>query len=171
MDGTACYVTVTTIEPYAVRTIEGLSVTVNSATTWIDKDTSEPIKQVIQMSVDVKGEWVDATATITYVYDYPPEGKWPLEVGKEWSYLRTVTLDPLLIPVQSDPWDVEVWELEEVTVAAGTFNCFKIVHYDAGGLDIWYSEVVKNAVKKMDWFVSYDEPETWELVSYSIEQP
>lgn len=160
LDGTPCYVTEITIDPYAERTRDGVEMTVYGATTWIDKDTLQPLKQVIQMLVG--GEPV--TATIEY--DYASEPEWPLEVGEVWSYVRTLTLDGL---EESDERDVVVEGVVEVTVPAGTFSCFEIFDEGAGNLYIWYSVVVKNAVKKIDLFVSYDEIETWELESYSVQ--
>lgn len=56
---------------------------------------------------------------------------------------------------------------EQITVPAGTFDCFKIVRYDEGGSALkteWYSDRTKANAKTIDHESGYTE----ELVSYSV---
>ena len=61
----------------------------------------------------------------------------------------------------------EVVRIEEITVQAGTFECFKIATHDETGMKIsesWYSDDVKNDVK----YTNYEEGYTIELKSHSM---
>ena len=47
-------------------------------------------------------------------------------MGKKWSVEELTHVQPLLAPDVTSRYDVEVVALEEVTVPAGIFRCFKI---------------------------------------------
>jgi hypothetical protein len=60
-----------------------------------------------------------------------------------------------------------VESIEEITVAAGTFKCFKVVTYDDEGVKLetsWYSDKVKAKVKS----ILHESGDTRELQSYSV---
>ena len=57
--------------------------------------------------------------------------------------------------------------VEQITVAAGTFECFKVVKYDDGGTHqgtFWFSEEMKREVKWIDQNMGV----IAELKSYSV---
>ena len=61
----------------------------------------------------------------------------------------------------------KVEAIEEITVPAGKFSCFKIVEYDDTGQEHvtqWYSDKVKRFVKRIE----HGDAETMELKSYSV---
>jgi hypothetical protein len=67
-------------------------------------------------------------------------------------------------------YDVSVVGQEDVTVLAGTFNCYKIEFSRSGSLvktEWWSPDVTGSFVKAVDTG-SYASPETQELVSYSL---
>jgi hypothetical protein len=69
------------------------------------------------------------------------------------------------IKTRTSTYQVEA--IEEITVAAGKFMCFKIVEYDDAGAERftqWYSDKVRRFVKRID----HTKPETMELKSYSL---
>jgi hypothetical protein len=94
----------------------------------------------------------------------------PLEIGKEVETEKTTTQyfdgEQMGDPVVS----TEVFEVdskEDVTVAAGTFSCWKLVMYDEGDISqtMWWSDEVKSMVKSTD----EDGNTLMELQSYSVE--
>ena len=61
----------------------------------------------------------------------------------------------------------KVEKVEEITVDAGTFNCFRIVEYDEDGNKLntyWHSDTVKQNVKE----INHEDGSTVELKSYSL---
>lgn len=101
-----------------------------------------------------------------------PEDKWPLAEGMQWSEDAIV----VVVGVSNTPvaFSVKVEGIEQVTVPAGTFECYYIVWYvdDRAEIEQWFSTDVKGVVKEVNrlfWRVA-DEgvPDTWELKSYSV---
>ena len=102
-----------------------------------------------------------------------PRFKWPLEVGKKWTYERTWTSQDGTKGKQSQ--DAEVLSYKEETVGAGAFMAYTIEYkgtisnsrgYSARTDEVWlYAPKVKNFIKltqTQDDFV-YNE----ELIKYS----
>jgi len=93
--------------------------------------------------------------------------KWPLAVGTEWVESWALMVGD---HIYEDAWDynVVVESVEDVTVPAGTFECYKIVSYEGDTVRItdWYSEDVKASVKKIEECYFHGE-DIWELESYT----
>lgn len=102
-----------------------------------------------------------------------PRYKWPLEVGKTWTYEKDWTSQDGTTGKQSQ--DVEVLSFKEETVGAGTFMAYTITYkgtisnsrgYSAKTDEVWlYAPKIKNFIKMtqvQDGF-SYTE----ELIEYS----
>lgn len=98
-----------------------------------------------------------------YIYQYPGAGKWPLEVGKEYTRVQArVGVENVTSVVRVEKW-------EDVSIPAGEFPCFKLVYYYENG-DVWRTEWYSDHVKSN---VKWEESETgemWELTSYSLEE-
>ena len=108
-------------------------------------------------------------------YSYAPIGvtKYPLVVGKEITFTETETSDITVLgeketTSETSTYTYKVESIEQVTVPAGTFRCFKVVKYDEGGSAIetrWGSDAVKGfEVKGID----HESGDTSELISYSL---
>ncbi len=137
-------------------------------TTWVKKGTGDTMKE--QMLGKYTGFLF--TRTHTYSYQYSGAEKWPIEVGKEYSVTRTQTYiitTPYQTGTETKTSTVKVEKMEDVTVPAGTFTCFKEVYYDEDGnvwFTLWHSDDVKRYVKT----INNETGETTELVSYSIRE-
>ena len=153
--GADSYTVDVTFDAGLQRTAFGLDVAIGSMELSVSKDTLDPVEQLAEITAPIA-----TTATYTYEFDYPG-ARWPLAVGSEWSY--TLTTETAL---GTDTFDrtVAVEGEEDVTVAAGTFSCFKIVTSEGGEVDKteWFSEDVKNNVKVVD-ASTYEAEETLEL--------
>lgn len=105
-------------------------------------------------------------------YEIISGARWPLEVGKEVQISESITFDLSMGDETQSETTTEiktykVEALEEVTVPAGTFECFKISEYNETGEKItttWHSDKVKINVKEID----YEVDETQVLTSYSV---
>ena len=105
--------------------------------------------------------------SLTITTDHP-SAKWPLAVGTEWVESWALMVGD---HIYEDAWDytVVVESVEDVTVPAGTFECYKIVSYEGDTVRItdWYSEDVKGSVKKIEECYFHGE-DIWELESYTV---
>jgi len=115
---------------------------------------------------------LSAIADLQFSYTFPEAAPWPLEVGKEIKVIRTETSTTTMMGETKTETETEtstqkVERMEEITVPAGTFKCFKIVKYDETGEKIytsWHSDKVKTYVKR----IVYEDGTTMELKSYSM---
>lgn len=159
LDGRDCYVIELLFQP----ALEGI---VESMTRWMDKATTSLVKA--QFTGVMQG--IPTTQVMDYTYKFPDEQWWPLEVGKEIRVIETLTTTNSAFGKQTTDTEstYEVVRMEKITVAAGTFKCFKIVEYNTNNKRIsetWYSDDVKNDVK----YIDYESGETTELKSYSVD--
>jgi hypothetical protein len=156
-----CYVTVWKYQPALEGTIPDMSV-------WVDKTTDLPV--MAQATGTMMG--VHYSAVMDYVYLFPGENWWPLEVGKEIEISETIHRTTKASGRENKETETktstyEVVRIEEITVLAGTFDCFKIIEHDESGMKLsetWYSDDVKNDVKYIDYAEGY----TIELKSHSM---
>ena len=161
VDGKDCYITQWSFEP----ALEGVA---NSATVHIEKATYREAKG--QMTGQVQGLPYSLVTTSSYTF---PEGSgWPLEVGKEISATETTTTTITArgqteTETETETYTYKVEKVEEITVAAGTFKCLKVVRYDDEGKKSetsWHSDKVRNDVKWID----HESGDYTELRSYSL---
>jgi hypothetical protein len=121
-------------------------------------------------SRQLNGSALTSNMTMLYKYSNQP---YPLSVGKTWvatgnfstiySYMGQTHTENV-----TKVYTNEVEKMETITVAAGTFNCFKIVKYDASHsvLDTqWVAAATKHfEVKEID----NESDAVYELTSYSV---
>ena len=134
--------------------------------------TSEPYFYPMksELEADIQGE--DYSFTTEHSVEYPDGDPWPLEVGKEFSAIETITITTVISGETETETETEtvvykVEDKEEVTVAAGEFTCFKIKQYSEDDELLrtwWYSDDVKSDVKSLDSVAG----ENSELQSYSL---
>jgi hypothetical protein len=162
VDGESCWVIEMSRYPPAA---------VQDYTMHLDKSNLEPI----QLHMSVKEQMlfgIDCEFTDNYSYDFPDGLLWPLEVDKQVKKIEHVTSveiwnDETETEIKTRTSTYQVEAIEEITVAAGKFMCFKIVEYDDAGAERftqWYSDKVRRFVKRID----HTKPETMELKSYSL---
>jgi hypothetical protein len=165
MEGRDCYVIDMSFDPLLTfPQAEGVS-TITDMTYWTDKATvTYDVKQ--EMVGDYNGE----PFTLSYVYSYSSwDPLFPLEIGKEVEMEQTTTQymgdnqfgEPTVTTLR-----YRVDGMEDVTVAAGSFSCWRLVVEDGEGGIIqvfWWSDEVKSMVKS----TGGDGNTTMELLSYS----
>ena len=135
----------------------------------IDKATMFPATQ--QMS----GEYMDMPLliAISYSHEFPGECLYPLAVGKEIKVIESKTTTRTLMgETETDTvtttYTYKVDRIEQITVSAGTFRCFKIIKLDEAGTAVssyWTSDEVKQIHVKN---LHHETGEVHELLSYSI---
>lgn len=129
--------------------------TYNADLLWTDMVTKVDVEGYGELDFVLSSE-TDYTAPL-----------WPLTAGTEWTADYVVDVGGLL---QKDYTLTAVVEgMEEVTVPAGTFDCYKIVYSEEDTIRVqeWFSEEVKGAVKKIEELFWHG-PDIWELESYSV---
>jgi hypothetical protein len=165
VEGRDCYVINMAFDPVMSSTHDGEVYTVTRITYWADK-LSGLIGDKQEMEVTGGGQTFITTET--YVYD-PWIELFPLEIGKTLETELTTSQTSHGVPMGEPVVSTEKYVVEgkeEITVAAGTFMCWKIVIYDGDGnvmVTIYYSDLVKSSVKMS----SYDGV-AMELKSYSV---
>jgi hypothetical protein len=144
---------------------------VESHTMHLDKSNLEPVQ--LHMSLNQQVLWgMNGDFTDNYSYDFPDGLLWPLAVGKQVTKIEHVTSveiwnDETETEIKTRTSTYKVEAIEETTIAAGKFRCFKIVEYDDAGAERvtqWYSDKVRRFVKRID----HTKLETMELKSYSV---
>ncbi len=110
----------------------------------------------------------EETVTLSYSYSESP---YPLNIGKVWEVIKTEEdiaswrEEPLIFESSSR---YEVQCKEDITVAAGSFKCFKVVRYDHGSDQpsniTWLSDETKYLPVK--WEDMDDAGNVMELNSY-----
>jgi hypothetical protein len=154
VNGRDCWILKETITP----ALYGIT----SATEKYDKANLFPLQS--QASGSTMG--VSFTTSIAYSYQPADASYYPLEVGMEVTVTETNTTTTTVAGQATDPQtetithDYKVEAVEEITVTAGTFKCFKITD---GNATIWYSDKVKQDVKRIE-----NDGTTQELTSYSV---
>jgi hypothetical protein len=156
LDGTPCYKISGTINP----PFEGWG-----GNTWrlYEKATIDP------RSIHVYDSDRARTWRFTYTYSEDP---WPLSIGKTYTKSSIEVIDYMSggegysSSPSSRTLTITVDNIENVTVPAGTFESFKIIVREGDVLaeTRWYSDIVKNEVKRID----HQTGEVWELISYSV---
>lgn len=143
--------------------------TVDSTTLNYNKET------MLSIRAQTSGESMDMPYIVTgsYSYEFPGAPRYPREAGKEYEVIETLTTSTTITGETTTETEVNTYiyrveKIEEITVPAGTFKCFKEVKYDETGMTAlettWYSEKAKYSVKKID----HEYGDTTELMSYSV---
>jgi len=173
------------IEYASILTITGENATDSEAVYPADWSINPPRDGVSKYALDIDratmaevrmqgtGSIDGSSFTVAVTYsDAFSDMPFPLSVGKIWEEKRTIstvtteTGEPQESRETKD-YVVKVSRLENVTVPAGTFECYEILRYDNNNVlqrTSWYSDKVKQAVKEIDG----DNDEIRELVSYSL---
>ncbi len=163
VDTTACYKMEWAFDPpqWEMSTDGTATASIGNWTMWLEKD-NPLLSKKMEMEGTVTAEGETHSFRMVMTFSNSVSGTmWPLAVGNELTVTTSATtwlyVDDMLqpgFPAWSPPVTSRtVIEAEEdVTVAAGTFHCFKMVSTVSGdGYNIqsvsWHSTEVKNAVK------------------------
>jgi hypothetical protein len=159
IQGKDCYVKEWTYDP----AISGVS----KRTFWIEKATLDVLRD--QYSFEYSG--TTATCSTVYVAKYSGDERWPLTVGSAWTENDTITYTCVALGKSNNDTTTysmndKVEKVEDITVGAGTFRCFKVVEYENGvaSQNYWYSDKAKTFVK-VDYITGQD---SMQLLSYSV---
>jgi hypothetical protein len=145
-------------------------------TQWVDKSTIiSPVWIHGQSEYTYDNMTITYTYNITFFYTYYGGVPFPLIVGKEFNMTEIMTYkmtmdDTTYTYEYNMTYTYKVETIENVTVPAGTFACFKLNMWNAtsGALiyTTWYSDEAKTWVKYIDYTTT---PETTaELKDYSV---
>jgi hypothetical protein len=159
IDSQACWVMETTFDPAYVGTVTGM-------TNKYEKSDLDIIFSEYHMSTP------GSFTTFTYKVSGTPY--YPLIVGKEAEEISDqgmVTGDAIMTQTENSTivTRTKVENIEEITVPAGTFQCFKVLKYDDQGNLIqttWRSDKTKLFQVKMT--DPAEEDAVYELISYSM---
>jgi hypothetical protein len=142
---------------------------VSKITGWVDKTTLQGVGTKGNGSYN--GQTFTLTTNDSYKYSAKP---YPLSVGKTWTTTDNTTTTAFMmgqnnISIEINNYTYKVERMENVTVPAGTFNCFKIVKYNGTTNDVvetqWVTDVIGGyEVKDIDNQAGM----TCELTSYSL---
>ena len=161
VDGRGSYVVEGSIEP----PYEGI---LSKISEKIDKATMLTLRG--QASGEYEGD--PFIVAVSYTYGFLGAFPYPLEVWKEFKVTEVETITTILAgekdaETTTDTYTYKIEKIEDITVPAGTFRCFKVVKYDEDGTAVsttWVSDKVKNEVKNID----HETGESNELMSYSV---
>ena len=163
-DGIDCYIMKYTFDPPNQGVIDSAIMKYNKA------DLS-----LVRMEVSAEVEGEPFKSVFTYTYDITEPSAFPFTVGKEYKEIQYETEITTIRGQTETKTDTiitisKIEKMEEITVAAGTFKCFKILKYDEQGNLIstsWHSDKVKTmSVKTID---AGDGGKEYELISYSFQ--
>jgi hypothetical protein len=166
VEGRDCYVVDMSFDPLlSFPQVEGTS-TINSMKYWGDKATG-----IYEVKREMLGEYNEEDFTLTMISDYSSwESPFPLEIGKEVETEQTTTQymgetqagEPTVTTIR-----YKVEGREEITVSAGTFDCWKMTLYDGAGdilQIVWWSDEARTIVKS----TGGEGTLIMELLSYSV---
>jgi hypothetical protein len=161
INGKDCYVVEATAEPPYLGIISAM-------TAAIEKATSLPV------AVQSSGQFLGLPYEVVAEYEYEIGGDplFPLRVGSENEVMETLTSTATIMGETSVETETKTYTrmiegVEELTVPAGTFECFRIVErYEDGTVKNiqWYSDAVKWTVHEED----HESGEVARLVRYSL---
>jgi hypothetical protein len=165
-EGRDCYILHMSFDPVLVfEQPEGTSI-VTSMKYWGDKATG-----FYEVKREISGIYNDTPFTMTMISSYDPWlSLFPLELGKEVETEHTLT--QYFEDTQSGEPTVSaqryrVDSREEITIAAGTFDCWKLIIDDGAGniiQTVWWSDDAMSIVKSVD----ANGDTVMELLSYSL---
>ncbi|MBM3155993.1 MAG: hypothetical protein FJ004_01750 [Chloroflexi bacterium] len=161
IEGKVCYVMQVTYDP----PLDGW---IYEETKWIDKATHYPVFSRVSATLSASG------VTMTRLVSYSREGagnRWPYLVGNEFtvktSWILTDFLDAESFTDRGESTvTYHCVGIEDTTIEAGTFRCFKTVSYEnyQSTYEYWYSDKAKTRVMTR----GITNAHTIELISYSV---
>jgi len=163
IDGVDCYTLDWTFDPAMMG--------VTTFKVWMEKDTL--MEKKMEMSWTYMNDTYTSVTVMSYEFD---KALWPLEVGKEVAMTTnettTIYVDSIEISTETEitTGTMKVEGKEKITVAAGEFDCLKMVMREDEGNVVskaWYADQVKGWVES----VSYEDDivtMSMELESYSV---
>ncbi len=161
-DGEDCYVVELTFEPPELEDI-----TIIRAAGKYSKATILPV------ITEIEGKSGEMDISLIEETSYEFSGPlWPLKIGNEVEIATTVINTTVMGGTTSQTIEKvttsKVEAVEEMTVTAGVFECFKVSEYNSDGVikrTKWHSDEIKTNAKEMD----YETGVSKELISFSVQ--
>jgi len=140
--------------------------TLTEYTTWKSIGDNELVSEMMQCSADTLLGYMQAS--IGRTYEYTGSHGIPFQVGENWSYVTTMSL-PEYSYEEQQTWNAQVTAIEEITVPAGTFDCYKVVHTSADGTktEWWSTNGQFNCPVKSIDDATFVGVQTFELTTYA----
>ena len=140
--------------------------TLTEYTTWKSIGDNELVSEMMQCSADTLLGYMQAS--IIRTYEYTGSHGIPFQVGENWSYVTTMSL-PEYSYEEQQTWNAQVTAIEEITVPAGTFDCYKVVHTSADGTktEWWSTNGQFNCPVKSIDDATFVGVQTFELTTYA----
>jgi len=161
MEGKDCYVKKITYNP----PMDGW---ILEETQWLEKATLRPVVSLISTTLGASG--LNMMRSVIYSREITGT-EWPYQTGNEfsikesWERTDFISGQPFVATGDSTI-TYKCTDVEDVTVEADTFRCFKIIAYENGQAttEYWYSYKAKTFVKTH----GITDAHTTELLSYSV---
>jgi len=142
-----------------------IPVELHSAGITRSKVTGGVVQETFTLFVKSVGMTLNATRDYAYTEERPET----LSVGDTWAYTTIIDMPDFLVHIEV-PWTAEVVGTEEVTVPAGTYNCYKVeATADDGTINTYWWAVDEDFLCPVKWTYNYIfvGSETKELTSYT----
>ncbi len=171
VNGQDCYIVQTIYEP-------PMGGVVGEATVRIDKDNRFVL--TVQTPPSLAGTPYEVDTSIEY--EFIDCQYYPLKTGNECTVRETTTFfmpgsgkqtsdsETRMYITETDTFQYKVDSIENVTVPAGTFECFKVDMYDDEGTILrtsWKSHQIKHLEVKS---LNHQSNETTELISFTLSE-
>ena len=162
IDGKECYITQDSFEPPIGGVIRNVWMVFEKATMFLLR---------ARMSGEYQGlPFVQASC---HSYKFSGAPYYPLQVGKECQVTKTeIRTTTMLGKTQTETvtinYTYKVEGIEEITVPAGTFRCFKVVQYNDAGNALstyWESDIERQYKFKI---IDHETGEVIELISETL---
>ena len=165
IEGTDCYVAewAFDVQPFRYDAIQGYPLKTFERKDYIAKDTMDAKRNSVLLEAAGMIE-LQVTKTLTYTGDHGQ----PYSFGDMYQFDDYTDLVPdTLAPPYTDTVELEVVAIEDVTVPAGTFRCYKL-EYTKVATD---GEAVDRALLHHDWWsAEYDLLTPVKVVEYATYQ-
>ena len=170
VDGMECYVSNTSFDAQPQRDVYvaqmgmDFDLIFTSESSWRSRSTLQPLKSEVVLSL--VGMALSISTTTEYSYDGQCGA--PFSAGKTWVYRELST--PSMGTPMLRTWTAEVVGTEEISVPAGTFNCYRVVHTSGDDTRIEWWSVDRDLLTpvKLVNESAWNAPEIRELVSYDL---
>ncbi|MFC1925104.1 hypothetical protein ACFLW2_00220 [Chloroflexota bacterium] len=162
IDSVDCYITDFSYSTPLVRVMNEMELTVTGVKMWMSQATLDGVRR--ESATIISGDLMTVYLFSSYTGDHGT----PLFIGKEWILEETGTLTTTETPLFNAAYDVDVVAQGDVTVPAGTFNCYRIDYSLDGQLEWteWWSADIRGTVKIIVNEI-YDGMQSLELTSYT----
>ena len=141
--------------------------TINEYATWQSIDDRDLTKENMQCSITVLF-FSKFELSIPKGYSYIGNHGFPFTQGNSWTYTTTIDM-PEYMYQEEQTWNAQVTAIETITVPAGTFDCYKVVHTSEGSTKTQWWSVDGQFICPVKYIdnATFVGTQTFDLVSYA----